>query len=373
MSVQPPLTPTNNLLPSIQLLRAIAVSSVVLLHGWVIAGYERNPNTIMHLFEHGGVGVDIFFIVSGFVMSFIRGSYEAGTPGGTIRFLQKRGERIIPPYWIYTTLIFVTITVAPQLNQGPPSDILRSYLLIPSERDFILMVGWTLSYEIYFYILFAATLRLAPDEKRQFILLAGYTGCAVAAGVLLRPENPIAIVLTSSLLLEFIAGMAVGIWFKNRWRRAPEQGLALVVLALGLFWAMHYGALKPEMPFSFNGTLMDEKLPRLLHYGVPSLLLAIGILKVDPRPSLAMNAVVLIGNASYSLYLSHWLVIKTVAVAWRRLPVDMNLAFVAVCFVASTLYAILTYRLVEREAIAWVKRLPGLRWDRLVLKLIRGS
>ena len=162
------------------------------------------------VFQVGGAfAVELFMIISGYITVLATRSEEAKSS-----FLQKRLIRIVPLYWLLTFFMFAIIYVYPALSIGSepvPSQLVRSLFFIPfmNSRGFdgpILGVGWTLNYEMFFYVIFLAAM-LICHRHRALLAAAVCTGL-VLLGALVRPENFYLRYYTNSFLLEFVMGIA---------------------------------------------------------------------------------------------------------------------------------------------------------------------
>jgi exopolysaccharide production protein ExoZ len=143
---------------NIQALRAIAANGVLVSHLFVVEQKYSHGGAVLSADAHlGAFGVDLFFVISGFIMATIarNASWQ--------RFLFDRAMRTLPPYWFYTTLVLIVSFYVPAyVNSSfeqPPS-LWRSYLLIPDSVGPLLAVGWTLMHEMYFYFCFALVISL---------------------------------------------------------------------------------------------------------------------------------------------------------------------------------------------------------------------
>lgn len=183
-------------LDSLQVLRAVAALAVVFFH----TGYTPGS-----LAPAGSFGVDIFFVISGFIMAMICGSESA-------YFFRKRLVRIIPLYWTLTLLTFTILLKNPRvdtaLSRGT-TILLKSLFFIPYTRSDgslfpVLVVGWTLNYELCFYLLIAVALALAP---RHSDLVASLLLIAVMLVMHRLPPTPIPYFFSRPIMLEFIAGI----------------------------------------------------------------------------------------------------------------------------------------------------------------------
>ncbi|MCD2317209.1 acyltransferase [Sphingomonas sp. IC-11] len=268
---------------SVQYLRGIASLMVLLYH----AGYDLNLITEGSRPHWLASGVDIFFVISGFVMV----ASTATRPVTAQAFLASRIARVVPFYWLATIVMIGIIALR---GQALPSiqEVVLSFLFIfyfnerAQDTSPILGPGWTLNYEIYFYLVFAALIRL-PVPRRIAVMAVLFV--VVAALRPLAPaDNAFLTRMTSPIPLEFVAGMVIG-YYRARIMRAPAiAGLA----AIGLGFA----AL----------ALLDPPLPRVAFFAPPAVLIVFGGVVLErhvSRPQLGVLGY--LGDSSYSLYLTH--------------------------------------------------------------------
>lgn len=272
-------------LPALQTLRACA--AIMVLIGHVIAEAEHYfarplPGDLVPWTR----GVDLFFVISGFVITLSAGRYLR-CPGA---FLWRRMVRVVPLYWLFTTLMVALLLVVPTGAKDTAFDlpqILASYLFFPFERwdgrvAPVLSLGWTLNYEMFFYLITAACLTLARPLGAvvMVVLVLVLTGMVVAfdAAPLRFWTNPI--------LVEFLLGVALARAWQMGWR-LPHLGLAGLALGLGVILLI---------------ALDQTSLPRCIAAGVPAaVIVASGTLLCPTgRPPLMIW-----GDASYAIYLSH--------------------------------------------------------------------
>jgi peptidoglycan/LPS O-acetylase OafA/YrhL len=193
---------------TIQALRAFAAASVVVHHILVVAvqkaGYSYQfPNT-------AAAGVDLFFLISGFIMVYTHFN-DFGVAGSSATFIWRRLIRVVPLYWIATTATIVLLLIIPSAFSTQTlgwDNVMPSYLLLLSKEpdgslNTILPTGWTLCYEMYFYLLFAILLIVS---RRMFLIAVGAVS---AVGLLIyaaRVDIPAwASVATNPLLLSSIS------------------------------------------------------------------------------------------------------------------------------------------------------------------------
>jgi exopolysaccharide production protein ExoZ len=163
-------TPRTQLL-SIQYLRAIAALSVLVTHAlqWPL------PEMNMYLLKTGRLGVEVFFVISGFIITTIAGD----GPFHPRVFLERRAHRIIPTYWAATFLVAVLAIALPDhFRTTVPTieGLLKSLLFIPSQEPKapLLLLGWTLNFEVFFYLVFASLFFLRSGA-RTVVLLVCFT------------------------------------------------------------------------------------------------------------------------------------------------------------------------------------------------------
>lgn len=323
-------------LRSIQYLRAAAALAVVVYHAAERAGGH---------FGVGAAGVDVFFVISGFIMAIV-----GARPGqGPITFLQRRVERIVPLYWLVTLGIAVLAVVAPALFPRmvvTAPHLLQSLFFVPhiapgGEAAPLLVPGWTLNYEAFFYLVFAASL-LAPERLRIWLLSAALVGL-VMAGLAFPQESVIWRTYTSPLLIEFL----LGVWLGWAWKRGLGLGRVggLIMMVLGL------------VGFAVVSTMgIDVEPVRLFAWGVPAFLIVAG------AASLEQSVVIpkwrwlgLLGDASYSIYLVHGLAISAAARLASPFGAGEGPLMMAVALPASVAAGLACYFLLEKPTLTFFR------------------
>lgn len=297
----------------LQLVRLLAAMLVLVGHARdkVAAGTD----TLGGVANFYAGGVDVFFVLSGFIM-FVISRDDAGRPLGWLDFLRKRLTRVVPPYWFFTTLMLVAMVAVPGLVSNAtldPLHVLGSYLFVPADNPQgeafpVLALGWTLNHEMFFYVLFAVGL-LLPWPRGAW-LTAGLVASCGLIGALVAPQQVPASFWLNPIVFEFLLGMALGAAHQAGWRVRPGVGVALSLLGVVGLWfgagGFHGGVLVPE---------------RALWMGAPALLVVAGAALMEATGSVGrlMRAGVLGGDASYALYLSHPFTLAVCTVAFRSL------------------------------------------------------
>jgi exopolysaccharide production protein ExoZ len=326
----------------IQVLRVVAALMVVIHHA-VIVLYLRDGLGIGN-WINGGAGVDIFFVISGFVMTVSSAPLRASQHPARI-FLARRLERIVPMYWLATTCKVVAVLAWPLLalyGLGTTWHVVVSYLMLPTRLAPVVFVGWTLIYEMMFYVLFAIVLALrAPLLKTIGPVLV------VLALLQLAPHLRLPFMVAwyaNTIVLDFLYGilLALGLRWVVRMPRELAFPLAMVGMAVLLNW------VAPNFSF-WRGLL----------WGVPAAAVVAGALALERSWGPKMPRWLLeLGDASYSIYLIHVFVLPLGAIVlahlgehWRGVvPVSL-----VVLVLISTLAGEIVYRLVERPIMRWFK------------------
>lgn len=274
-------------LHSIQLLRGIAALLVVFYHAvglqLLTIGPEKAGNALLGgIFASGFAGVDLFFVISGFIMVWVTRRAEPGLPG-VGEFLFARVTRIYPLWWAAAALaaahyIFLHVPeaddpawrAAVQNGEGV-GFLVKSFLLIPQPDLPVLSLGWTLMHEMYFYAVFACLL-LVPRAVLPLALL-GWGGLVVAAS-LMGLSQPVAVnfltLAIHPLTMEFIFGAMVGLTLSSG--LVARSGILTLVAAL---WFTASLCLQGDF------TPYTHQWGRVLAFGIPGALLIYGFAALE--------------------------------------------------------------------------------------------
>jgi peptidoglycan/LPS O-acetylase OafA/YrhL len=337
---------------SIQALRALAALGVVAFHtnGNVLA-YGWQPHWFALISRFGEIGVDVFFVISGFIMVFVTHEQAPGFASAK-SFIAARIARIVPLYWLLTLLFILLLVVVPS-SFGNASfnawNALTSFVFFPSLNWAgitapVVGVGWTLNYEMWFYLVFAA----AMCVTRHRVLVTA-TFLALTSLLRLLPDGGVVHQFyTNPLVLEFVFGCCVGVFYTSG--RTISLPVALVLL---IATAVAGKAFAP--------TLTDTN--RFLVFGLPALAVFIAGLSLESK--VRWNALLeRIGDSSYSLYLTHVFSVPIAAKVLRMLDHQHRLAGDWVCVavvVVATAVGLVSYRLLERPLGRLVKGRVGWR------------
>lgn len=322
-------------LQSIQYLRALAAMMVVFHHAangrvWMLQPW---PMT-----DAGAAGVSVFFVVSGLVI------YAAARGESPREFARRRLIRVVPLYWCATTAYLALMLHRPQDYAQVALDYVRSLLFIPyhmpghPEVIFALLVpGWSLNYEMFFYLLFFVGILLG----RPTLFLIAAIGVLVVAGTLIVSDDALVRTYTNPRLLQFLAGVLIGAALSRRW--LPP-----------LVWLL---------PLATVAMLAAICLPTLLPwlYPVAAIALVLGAVAAEGRgPIPDVPLLTLLGDASYSIYLSHTFTLIGFELIFKRLPLAYGwgqfIAWLAGALILSALIGIWIHRHIEKPMLAFFGR-----------------
>ena len=310
---------------SVQYLRALAVLMVVFHHARTDIPWLYNP--LVH-FNGGARGVDIFFVISGFIM------YVAARDEPPATFAWRRFVRVVPLYWAATTVLLLYHLAS---SDWAPATLathyVKSMLFVPQwslgiqGKIFPLLIpGWSLEYEMFFYLLFGVAIyarRLVPIVSAAIIVL-------VTAGAIFDFRSPVLISFTNPRLLALLAGVWIGVCYRRFTFR--NMALALPVgLALLLLFADAPPAWRtlPAAAIVVGALSLERSLPRL------------------PRLKL-------LGDASYSIYLSHPFTLIFVDIAVKALPIQgvaQFATFMGLALILCPSAGVICHLLVERPLL----------------------
>ncbi|GJD56157.1 acyltransferase family protein [Methylobacterium dankookense] len=331
------------MLIGLQYLRGVAALMIVYFHA--VGPVERLTGTALPV-SISGSGVDLFFVLSGCVMWLSTHDRAVG-PG---QFLLNRLVRVAPLYWILTLVVAGLAFAAPALLRSTafdPAHLVASLLFLPWPNPRypglfpVIIPGWTLNYEMFFYAVFALMLPFRPAWRVAGTLAV--LGGLVLVGQAVQPGPGVAAFYTDAIVLEFGLGVLVGALFTARIAVPRAAALAAFVIGLGLLVAL------------------DGALPKFLAASLPAALVVGGLALYErgaavPRFAPARH----LGDASYALYLSHPLALGVLAAVLAKLGPAASphwLPVLAVLMVGSMVAGSLIYRLVERPATEGARRL----------------
>lgn len=337
----------------IQIGRGVAATLVVMYHANLY-----HPSVAGGIMLGGLSGVDFFFVLSGFLISFIHAD-DVGRPHRLPPYALKRLRRVFPVYWIYTagvlllnTLVF-TVTGKQFLywTALDPSSVLSSMLLWPTDlatdRWPIIAVAWTLSYEMLFYVLFGVAILTGGATAIAGVCIWVLLIVAATWGSFGQIAQPFATLLGSHNL-EFLVGCGIGLYLRDDKRPRPNSKwlAATGVAILAVAW--------------WNALAGYPLMPRIdaVQFGFPYALIIFALatmdLSVPLRNSPTTSFLSFLGDASYSIYLVH----SVPMFLWAIVANDLGLGSDHVVWGAILLgvaSGVSAYVIIERPLLTWLR------------------
>lgn len=301
------------------------------------------------LLAQGYGGVDIFFVISGYVIALS----TAGRPAGflsALRFFEQRALRIYSGYWPILALIFLHSLFAPGVHPAAPN-VFHSIFLTSTRIDQHLMgQAWSLAFEMGFYAIFAVLIAVAPGRWRSWSLRLAYAGCAAYSAYLMTLP-PVWATFAAGFVFEFLSGAMLFLLSERLRGRAVILASAIAAPVL-LVW----GGVEQTM----------WGLPRALCFGgggtaLVALCIALKNQGIEHRGWFSS-----LGGASYALYLSHYAFLLGFAHAahggasGHASPGFMGLVLLA-AVISAIAFSLAYYRLVERPLYQTLARVSWWR------------
>lgn len=353
MSSREPLPPR---FVTLDALRGLAAMAVVVFH--LRGAIERStpdwaPGWLDTLFAHGYLGVDVFFVISGFVIAHsVRGAeYTLGYLG---RFALRRSFRLDPPYWcaiaLEIGLIFIGLWLIPSLGTPVPSvpQVVAHLFYAQNLLGYgdVQEVFWTLCFEVQFYVAFVLMLVVWQQ-------LRGRLSPRVAVGAL-------ALLFVLSLAVRFAPGFPeLRGWALIRWYQFFLGALT--------YWTIRGRCSTGHLLLAWAVIALTAASPFATGLEFVAVAVSAGMLIVARRGQLGtlLGGPVLqyFGRQSYSLYLLHgpigWRVVSLgQTLLGQQVTPAMAWALFALGLACSVAAADMLWRLVERPSIGWSKRVP---------------
>ncbi len=330
-------------LSTVQWLRAVAAMLVMLFH--TSQGVEFRTGVLTSRWtDFGACGVDIFFVISGFIMTVT----SAGKNFRLGDFLIKRVLRIAPIYWLFTLLKAMSLLLIPSLvlfSVFSIRNIVTSLLLVPYDTPGrgvvpLIIVAWSLELEIMFYLVFGLCRSLLP---RQWVTAITLIFLATMAAYVLGPANYVIGFYARPVIFEFLFGILLGRLFLSD--RLPQKRVCLAMVAIA-------SASLLILPQGTEST-------RFLLWGLPSAALVLGMVAIEKHYRLwRWPVMTLIGDSSYSLYLTHTLAVPFIMLPLHYLHPGLigSYIYLVPMLVLQVLIGCMTFRFVEKPVTLLLQR-----------------
>jgi exopolysaccharide production protein ExoZ len=337
-------TPRTQLL-SIQYLRAIAALSVLVTHAlqWPL------PEMNMYFLKTGRLGVEVFFVISGFIITTIAGD----GPFHPRVFLERRAHRIIPTYWAATFLVAVLAIALPDhFRTTVPTieGLLKSLLFIPSQEPKapLLLLGWTLNFEAFFYLVFASLFFLRSGA-RTVVLLVCFT-LLVGVGQFGTGLTYVEAIYTSPSLIGFGLGTILAQAYRLGWITRLSEHLPRAVVAAPFCLLLAFYVIDWDSA---------DSIALWKHLLMSFCALSIGLLALHCETTNQVADLKLLkylGDASYSIYLFHIFAVAGIwAIAKRMFDVHHPLIYAmgaTTAILAGLVFGLLCHHYIERPLLA---------------------
>ncbi len=294
-----PLAPTIRQIDGLQVLRAVAVILVVWCHAGQLLGEYGSPGLpALNVF-----GIDIFFVISGFILSLVV-LRERRPPGlaPMADFMKRRLIRIYPIYWFVALLMLARLALSHQLFKH---NYLPAFLLMPSLRypgdELIMGYSWTMMFEMFFYLLLG--LLLLKTVKWAVPSLIALLTLSVTLSAFFNILHPLWIVAGNPILLEFVFGAMLSLFYV---RLGQRRTAGIVLTSVGVLAALLLQLWNPPAIASgYQMIWVDQGVfLRVATWGVLALVIVAGVVFWSPSLKSPLGKwSVLLGNASYSTYL----------------------------------------------------------------------
>ena len=320
----------------VQYLRALGALMIVHFHATIqIPAYTTYFEKYLLGGAHLANGVDLFFVISGFIMLV---SSQRARPS---EFLIRRVIRIVPLYWALTLLLVLIALWRPELFRTTivkGEYLAKSLLFIPYANPGqngvlvpLLVPGWSLNFEMFFYLLFSVSL-LAPLRLRLSLTGPVFAALLTSKYLLRSVGYPSEFGFLADLrLFEFWLGMAIAQLFIDKSLRLPAPVGWLLVGGgfIALLWGFPMLPLPPNSLWRF-----------VLDSIIPSAAVVLGMVSLDQRAKVPhVRLLAFLGDASYSIYLSHIFSLGVARFAWAKLGLEPGSALYATLFAAVSVAA----------------------------------
>ena len=274
----------------VQAMRGVAALSVVCGHA-----VSARPDLVGPDLAEGALtilasGVDIFFVISGFIIATTAASHR-----NPFDFAVRRAVRIYPVYWLVLLAAFVSSSwIAMSPEERPVLDF--GLIFAWTYPNWYLAPAWSIAFELHFYAAVAAILAIAPNRLFE-LLFAGLGMVMVAVAFRLQLG-----IYSHPLVLEFGVGVGIAYLLSHGGLRFSRRNLAVsaVLFALGWYWIFVQGSA-------------DAQFARVATYGLAAGLLIHAVVAAEIEGQSFSPILQWFGKISYSLYIVHYLVIKWIS------------------------------------------------------------
>ncbi len=289
------------------------------------------------------------------MVTVTRGKFQI--PRQALRFIYHRVARIYPTYWVYSILVLIVFLLQPSWvnnSLGNQVDILSSFLLFPSRNLPLVMVGWTLIHEMYFYLMFFLIFLLISERHLPHTILSWGIG-VVLLNFYLESSSPVISIISHPMTIEFIGGCFLAIIYYKKDVKI-KSSILLILVALSLFASL-YRYLSCQ-----NITGFVEQLGwwRMIIFGVPAFLTVYCLTNAERNGYVLHSSLIQVGDASYSIYLSHILTLSAIGRVWSMFFTDQvfdNIIMIPILLILVLVVGFISYQMVEKPLLKLTRRI----------------
>lgn len=331
----------NEQINNVQILRALAAIMVAFYHLRLPLGSINSAHDSVA--GYCASGVDIFFVISGFIMTVTTHSRNVDT----VDFLRLRLIRIAPLYLIMTIICFGLMLIKPSAFSNSDQSVahfIKSLFFLPDWTAPVLQQGWTLNIEMFFYLIFSAGLLSSRHSMMKIAVPLSIILFLVVIGLLFEIRSPAWYLITNAMMLEFLFGMALGLaWPLMPMLKSPIAKTAVLLGCVILFVTIFL------VPFPKEG---HQKYFEPLVWGLPSFGIVGCVLLLEKSGWIVRSKFLLaLGAASYSIYLTHVFVTRAYEKMPKVVPLEGNLtaafAFAAAVMAVVIVVGLSTHKYLE--------------------------
>jgi exopolysaccharide production protein ExoZ len=323
----------------VQAMRGFAALAVVCGHAVTARSDWGTQSASEGVLTIAASGVDIFFVISGFIIAT-----TAASQTDALNFAFRRGIRIYPMYWLVLLAASISshwIALSPE-DHHPALDL--GHIFAWDYPNWYIPPAWSIAFEMHFYAVVAVVLAIAP--RRLFEFLFAGLGIAVVAIIFHLPLG----IYSHPLILEFGAGIIIAYLVRRKGTLPFLPYLTVISAALfaaGWYWIFVHGSSDPQ-------------LARVPTFGFGAALLIYSVVSAELRGASFSRILQWFGSISYSLYISHYLLIRWTASFTELWQISPAGVIVASILLSIGLAAIL-HLLVEVPTLNWSRKLSQKR------------
>lgn len=339
---------------SIQVLRGFAVLLVLCLHLTTLISTRFKLDNID--FFSGRIGVDIFFIISGFIIMYSASRAKISPH----EFIVKRMIRIYPLYWIYFLMIlFVSIVFPGLVNSYSKANILSSFFLFASQTEPLLNVSWTLVYEVFFYLAYGFLMIFFKPDKILISIFILFLFVVFILNLIKIP--PISLIYGSPLLFEFLFGCIIYKLYSKQLMLPPVLAILIVISFLWILFSASFFERLYLYFAPFEKEYYGRDFFRFIYFGFPAVVVVYAFVSLERKldsVKYIFFPLKLLGDASYSIYLSHYFALMVCLTLTRALGFNQGNVYLYCVIVFCSIFAgFLSFYFIENKIMLIWKKL----------------